>query len=171
MQLQFTTKDIERFWSQVDASGDCWLWTGGLWSKGYGRFCCNSRTYRSHRVSYQILVGDIPDALELDHLCRVPLCVNPDHLQVVTTRDNVLRGYSFSARNKRATHCHVGHPFDNANTTIRRNGWRECHACRLISKRNLRRRRKGSAITHAPPSALFTHTIDSPYSLTEDERR
>lgn len=83
--------DERRFWSKVDASGDCWLWTGAP-HLGYGRFSRgrSGATY-AHRVAYELLVGPIPDGLTLDHLCWNTLCVNPDHLEPVTRAENTRR--------------------------------------------------------------------------------
>lgn len=79
-----------RFWANVDkdAGAPCWLWTGSLNSDGYGRF--NGKL--AHRRTYLEVVGPIPDGLVLDHLCRVRNCVNPDHLEPVTQRENMRRG-------------------------------------------------------------------------------
>lgn len=91
---------IERFLEkvEVDPSG-CWLWTAKRNSKGYGIFWTGPKTKeragtwnRAHRVAYRLFVGPIPDGMLLDHLCRVPGCVNPDHLEPVTNRENLLRG-------------------------------------------------------------------------------
>ena len=83
----------------------------------------------AHRVSYQLVVGEIPEGLTLDHLCRNPSCVNPDHLEPVTTKENILRGVSKIAQQARQTHCKRGHPFDEENTMIVRGSARQCRAC------------------------------------------
>jgi hypothetical protein len=67
---------------------DCWLWTGRQSESGYGVFKFHGRPHRAHRVAYLLNVGPIPADLELDHLCRVPLCVNPNHLEPVTGEEN-----------------------------------------------------------------------------------
>jgi hypothetical protein len=111
----------ERFWNKVDASGPCWLWTGAL-SGGYGSF----QGRLAHREAWELLVGPIPPGMELDHLCRVTHCINPDHLEVVTHRTNMQRA-AFWNRNK--TMCKNGHPYDEANTHVRPSGKRRCRAC------------------------------------------
>ena len=75
----------------VDESG-CWLWQGYKNPKGYGIAGHNGKICRAHRVMYEELVGPIPEGLDIDHLCRVRHCVNPDHLEPVTRRENILRG-------------------------------------------------------------------------------
>jgi hypothetical protein len=91
----------------------------------------------AHRVVFEILKGPIPGGMVLDHLCRVPACVNPRHLEVVTNKVNILRGISFSilrgisfsAKKAQQTHCLNGHPFDQGNTFIDHHGARQCRAC------------------------------------------
>jgi len=84
-----------RFWSSIVKTDSCWLWIGTVNSTGYGYFQTGGRgtkKARAHRYAYEFLVGPIPKGLVLDHLCRVKICVNPEHLQPVTQRENVLRG-------------------------------------------------------------------------------
>jgi hypothetical protein len=120
----------ERFEACVDRSGQCWMWTGLVLPCGYGRLSVDGKQVYAHRYSYEQTVGPIPEGLELDHLCRVRACVNPNHLEPVTRRENIRRGVSVVAANAVKTHCRNGHPFDEANTYIRANGGRECRPCR-----------------------------------------
>ena len=92
----------------------------------------------AHRVVYEILVGPIPVGLELDHLCRNRACVNPDHLEPVTTRTNLLRGYSPWACRARQTHCKRGHEFTPENTYGTGDGRRYCRTCRRAHHRESR---------------------------------
>jgi len=86
--------DKARLMSHVrfEPSG-CWIWTGSLNGKGYGQMYWRGRVWAAHRVSYALLGGPLMDGLELDHLCRNRPCVNPDHLEQVTHRVNVVRGW------------------------------------------------------------------------------
>jgi len=118
----------ERFWSKVHKSEACWLWTAGTSHDGYGRFSVKGRNVYAHRWSYQVLVGPIPGGLEIDHLCRVHACVNPDHLEVVTRRENQLRGAGLAALCAQRTHCPKGHEYSGANT-YRHKGSRYCREC------------------------------------------
>lgn len=125
-----------RFWAKVTKTETCWLWTAYKSNGGYGRIKISGRMVPAHRVAYELLVGPIPAGLEIDHLCRVRNCVNPDHLEPVTRAVNTLRGTSPSAQHAVKTHCDNGHPFDAANTYLRPTGGRACRAC-------------GRATTHA----------------------
>lgn len=88
----------KRFWAKVDV-GDCWEWTATRHPQGHGMFTPpQSNPVYAHRFAYELLVGPIPPGLTLDHLCRNRGCVNPDHLQPVTQRVNVLRGDAPAAR-------------------------------------------------------------------------
>lgn len=81
--------DAARLWSRVDTSGDCWLWTGTGDRGGYGQLKIKGQTRMAHRLVYELLVGPIPKGLQLDHRCYVRKCVNPDHLNPVTTKQNM----------------------------------------------------------------------------------
>jgi hypothetical protein len=119
---------LERFWSCVNKTDTCWLWTGRI-LEGYAKLWFDRRDHSAHRLSYEWFIGPVPDGLELDHLCRVPHCINPSHLEAVTHRLNVLRGESPTAVNARKTHCPAGHLYDLSNTIYWGAG-RYCRACR-----------------------------------------
>lgn len=123
------------------APNGCWLWNGGVASNGYTYYYVSGIKTGAHRFSYQMNVGPIPDGLTLDHLCRVRHCVNPEHLEAVTLRVNILRGNGPAAIHARQTHCIHGHEFTVENTRIRHNKWRECRTCISASTKRGNRRR------------------------------
>lgn len=124
----------ERFFSKVQFTDTCWLWTDSHKTEGYGQFWAIDKNQLAHRWVYEFCVGPIPVGLQIDHLCRVRHCVNPDHLEPVTNRENVLRGISPPAIHARTTHCPRGHGYTPENTTVR-GGQRFCLACREIHNR------------------------------------
>ena len=144
----------DRFWSKVDCSGGakaCWLWTAGQNGNGYGYFHLNGRHVLAHRVAYELLVGPLPQwnghkppEIQLDHICRVRHCVNPAHLELVTSSENVRRGKlpeKTEKRNAAVTHCPKGHEYTPANTRV---AWqlaggrmvhsRKCRECHRASE-------------------------------------
>lgn len=108
---------------EIDAN-DCWIWQGRKRDTGYG---LAGRTY-AHRFFYELLVAEIPPGFHVDHLCRVHECVNPDHLEAVTPRENILRGEGWAAKRAAQTHCNRGHAFTAANTRATATG-RRCITC------------------------------------------
>jgi len=139
---------IDRVLSKIVSSdvpfkgSPCWVFTGSRSPVGYGQIGVGSRSdgtatkAAAHRVTYEAFVGPIPEGLELDHLCSVRSCCNPDHLEPVTHAENVRRGRG-RLINGAKTHCKRGHPFDERNTERRKDGGRECLACRVIRNRGL----------------------------------
>ena len=125
---------LERFHAKTvaDASG-CIIWVGArVHPRGYGRLQVNRKARLAHRLAYEHWVGPIPDGLVIDHLCRMPSCVNPEHLRAVTQWENVHAPGSecLAAANAVRTHCPAGHPYDEANTYHHR-GKRSCYQCIL----------------------------------------
>jgi hypothetical protein len=110
--------------------GGCWEWTGRITPQGYGTISLAGKSHRAHRLSYEALVGPIPDGLGLDHLCRNRPCVNPDHLEPVTQSVNTKRGFGIGTKHSMVTHCPKGHEYDEFNTYERPDGGRGCHKCR-----------------------------------------
>lgn len=111
----------------------CWFWAGsGTNGRGYGRTYFQGKNWQAHRAYYELLVGPIPEGLELDHKCRVTFCVNPEHLDPVPHRVNVQRGVTGAVNTRRQrskTHCPRGHPYSGRNLYINPNGSRKCKTC------------------------------------------
>ena len=122
--------------------GQCWEWTAGAFADGYGGFSVLSKNVRVHRFAWEILRGPIPDNLEPDHLCRNRLCINPNHIEIVTHQVNNLRGRTLTALHAQATHCPQGHPYDLFNTYYAKNGGRCCRACHREYMREYMRAKK-----------------------------
>lgn len=131
--------DADRFWRRVEVGHPlgCWVWTGGRSSNGYGVFAHEPRKPNgrltqtgAHRYAFTLLKGPIPEGFHLDHLCRRPECVNPDHLEAVTPRENTLRGVGPSSVNATATECVNGHRLTQANVWLNpKTGARHCRPC------------------------------------------
>lgn len=124
------------FWEKVIKTKTCWLWVGNKNSRGYGQLCRKIGTTEfAHRVSYELIKGEIPKGMVLDHLCRVHNCVNPDHLEPVTNRENIMRGIGVAAENAKKTHCPKGHQYSNKNyKSINRKNKRRCIKCESAKK-------------------------------------
>ena len=134
----------ERIRNRVDRTGDCWVWTGARTGANYGVTRWEGSLQGVHRVIYMTLVGPIPAGLHLDHLCRNTGCVNPDHLEPVTVKENNRRGILAQVNRDRAakqTHCKQGHEYTPENTRlvhkIGRSGnpiqQRACKSCEHIA--------------------------------------
>ena len=128
----------DRFWSLIDATGDCWLWLGHKDKDGYAA-SARRKPSRVHRWMYQNLVDVQLGSLQLDHLCRVRHCVNPDHLEPVVARVNTMRGYGPAGINARKGHCSKGHAYTEDNTYNTSDGKRNCRSCNRDYNRNKRR--------------------------------
>jgi hypothetical protein len=125
--------------TEINPNG-CWEWQGQTNHLGYGVIWDGAKMEKVHRITYRVLKSPIPKGKQLDHLCRVRHCVNPDHLEAVTRRENILRGDGPTAVNARKTHCVHGHEFTAENTYMRPEGERECRICRREHKKRLERK-------------------------------
>lgn len=127
----------KRFWSKVDRTESCWLWTASRSRRGYGYIKGDDdKNVLAHRLSYEWASGPIPDGLEVDHLCRVTSCVNPAHLEAVTPLENARR------RTNVGTRCPKGHEYTQGNSMYDSRGYRLCRICRnAVSAAGKRRRR------------------------------
>lgn len=131
---------------EPEPNSGCWIWVGHRNSTGYGACLRDRKKVPAHRVIYERYRGPIPAELEADHKCRNRPCVNPDHIEPVTRRENVRRGVSPASRHMAQTHCSRGHEF-NATDTYYRGGPkpnRVCKWCRRIH--DARRRAKNRAV-------------------------
>ena len=127
----------DRFWDKVEFTTDCWEWKAGKDPKGYGLIFNKGRHYGAHRISYQIHKGEIPDGLQIDHLCRNPSCVNPEHLEAVTQKENLMRGETGCHKNHfngKKLICKNGHSFSRDNVIYYKNR-RKCRECGRIRAR------------------------------------
>ncbi len=130
----------KHFWSRVSVDdAGCWIWSGTL-SKGYGRVSLDGIGSATHRLTYEKLVGPIPVGLQIDHLCRVPACCNPTHLDPVTAAENIRRGET-SKWQRDKTHCPQGHEYDEVNTYryARKDGTKERQCIKCIRIRTKER--------------------------------
>lgn len=124
---------------QIQPHSECWIWMGALHHAGYGHVTRRGGARRVHRYVYEMLVGEIPRGLVLDHLCRTRACCNPAHLEPVTQAENLRRGaQDYAGR----THCKHGHEFTAENTNITPQGARQCRECNRIKQRSYYRRRR-----------------------------
>lgn len=125
----------------------CWLWIAAQDGRGYGvvqNTLGQKQLSKAHRVIYRSLIGPIPEDLTLDHLCKTTICVNPDHLEPVTHRENVLRGDSPSAKNAKKSTCPRGHSYN----AVDNRGGRYCNLCALdnVNKRRDKRLTDGVCV-------------------------
>lgn len=143
-QMTLTDSDSARFWSKVDKSGDCWIWTAARNAKGYGQIRIGGRTGRmhaSHRISLVLAGTELMPDLEVDHLCSNRCCVNPAHLEQVSHAENVARGCS-GARFRERDACSRGHSYNEETTYIDKRGSRVCRVCMRIYQTEWRARHK-----------------------------
>lgn len=109
----------------------CWVWTGRRDRDGYGLMKIGRAPRFVHRVSFEAWMGPIPEGLQIDHLCRVRDCCNPEHLEPVTSRENTMRSpIAPAAVNSRKTHCDSGHALDGGNVYVDATRSRRCRECR-----------------------------------------
>jgi len=115
----------------------CWEWLRCKHASGHGHIEDFGTTVPAHRAVYEMLIAPIPQGYHLHHICENPGCVRPSHLVPVLPSDHAvnLTPGTFSYINKRVTVCAHGHPFDEANTIIEKDGHRACRACRKEANR------------------------------------
>ena len=129
-----TQADVQRFMRRVKVTNNCWLMQGAKNQDGYVQFQYQKTRIMSHRFSYIVFESDIPDGLEIDHLCRVKNCVNPDHLEPVTTRENLMRDpNNLATINASKMKCRRDHDLSEAR--LMPDGERRCLHCVKINNR------------------------------------
>jgi hypothetical protein len=150
---------IDRFWRRVDRSGGpdaCWPWTAAINGGGYGSVGWEGKTLAAHRIAYRLVMGTVPDGMDLDHLCHTRdtscaggktcphrRCANPAHLEPVPNLVNVMRGRSPHAEAARRTHCAQGHEFTPENTRVYASRkQRVCLTCKRAAGSETQRRCK-----------------------------
>lgn len=128
-----------------EPNSGCWIWTSCLDKDGYALGArnknCKPRTVRAHRAIYKLLVGPIAEGLTLDHLCKTKCCVNPDHLEPVTSKVNILRGNGRAAVNARKTHCPRGHSLAE-HAYINKKQQRICRICQNAAEVRYKERKR-----------------------------
>lgn len=132
--------------SERDSNG-CLIWQGAVLHNGYGAIWVSEEgaQRRAHRVAYSIWIGPIPEDMTIDHLCEVKLCIEPSHLEAVTSKENTLRSNRAPATiNSKKTHCKHGHEFTEENTRVY-NGKRQCITCVNEASRRSYLRKKQKA--------------------------
>lgn len=125
-----------RFIHKIDVRDCCWEWMATLDRHGYGTFF-DGGNRPAHRVAYALWVGPIPAGLDIDHLCRNRACVNPEHLEAVSRRTNILRGAAPTALTFQMNRCKRGHQFTPENTVIKGGdpSKRQCRQCQNDGRR------------------------------------
>lgn len=126
-------------------AGGCWVWLRGRDSDGYGIAYVGGKPRRAHKAAYESMVAPVPAGLQLDHLCRNTSCVNPEHLEPVTPRENVRRSNHITYRTAARPACSHGHAYDVENTRIDKRGHRVCVTCAKRRAREVRARKKEMA--------------------------
>lgn len=124
-----------------EPNSGCWLWLGALCNPryGYGSFFLDGRHEVAHRAAWMIFMGPIGVGLEIDHRCRNPYCVNPDHLRPLTPEANL------AGRELVKDNCRKGHPMSGENLLVERGEIRRCRACRSASRLRYEARKKEKA--------------------------
>lgn len=137
------TRAPQRFWDKIRVCPytGCWEWTARVSPEGYGQCGYQGQCWQAHRLSFTLLVRDIPEGLVVGHQCDNRPCVNPNHHEIITVQHNTFTGWSPSAMQQRFPVCKLGHPYDAHDK-----GSRYCLTCRReaskLTMREIRKRAK-----------------------------
>jgi len=138
ISFEINQEIVDTFFKQVEKTDCCWNWLGPKNPLGYGQTSIHSQGYKAHRVSYYLKYGYIDEYLTIDHLCKNPSCVNPDHLELVTQRENVLRSDNQASKNAKKQFCLKGHKLSGENLLQYPDGRRGCKICITNSFQNFK---------------------------------
>ena len=143
--IDLTLKNLKNFFNKIEETKTCWIWKAYKDKDGYGKLTVYSKERKgpyqlsAHRISYELFVGSIPQGLQIDHLCRNTSCVNPNHLELVTINENLLRSpITLATINTNKTSCPKGHPYSHKNI----NGHKVCKICHEVALRKYYQRKK-----------------------------
>jgi len=141
----FTLKNLRNFFNKIEETKTCWVWKAYKDKDGYGKLTVYSKErkgpypLRAHRISYELFKGEIPVGLQIDHLCRNRACVNPNHLDLVTIKENLLRSeITLATIYTNKTSCPKGHPYSHRNLY----GEKVCRKCQNEASRKYNKRKK-----------------------------
>jgi hypothetical protein len=125
----------DRFWHKINKTDSCWLWMGKI-DDGYGRFFINGKHYLVHRMAYAVLKNKLQENTQVDHLCKVRNCINPDHLEEVTSKENTRRGLS-GKFNTDPNKCPYGHDYDYLlEGKAKGSVYLSCNKCKYLKAKN-----------------------------------
>jgi hypothetical protein len=151
VKIKWYDNELDKIFAAIeipeDYVDDCWIWIRKRHKFGYGKHYWKKHSTSAHRALFKILVDDRIDGLDIDHLCKNPPCVNPNHMEAVTSRENTLRGSSPPALNIVKTECLNGHKYTTENTKLNKRGGRSCRECSRIKWRAYYYKRKGTETT------------------------
>jgi hypothetical protein len=161
---------------EFEPNTGCWIWNAASNNKGYGKIWWNGKLCEAHRTVYELLIGSIPSGLECDHLCRVPCCVNPAHIEPVTASVNSFRGKNSALldlsvhNNGRKTHCKRGHLLSGPNVLF--SEWedgsvhRSCRICKREQFKEWYQRNRHRVLMRLRKLSDCPSTVAVPQSTT-----
>ena len=135
--------DIKRVLSRITVNNQgCWEWKSPLHDGGYATMSVDDKSQYIHRLIYEYYHGQIQSDLQIDHLCRNRKCVNPIHLELVTQKENIMRGKGVGVLNSLKTQCPKGHPYTKENLIMYKDGSKKCRICHNERQKQYQRKLK-----------------------------